>query len=139
MKCSLFRLVFPLCAMMVSTPALTRAATNEAPNLAVVATPSASYASGDTTVTTLNDGFAPRNSADGRHHTYGNWPRTDTQWVQYEWSQPISTKQMDVYWWADGQGVGVPKASRVLYWDGSNFVPVQNASGLGVERNAFNT
>ncbi len=39
---------------------------------------------------------------------------------------------MDVYWWADGQGVGVPKACRVLYWDGNNFVPVSDADGLGV-------
>ena len=41
--------------------------------------------------------------------------------------------------WADGGGVGVPKACRVLYWDGSAFVPVANASGLGVEGNKFNT
>ncbi|HXS67395.1 MAG TPA: beta-L-arabinofuranosidase domain-containing protein, partial [Candidatus Polarisedimenticolia bacterium] len=57
----------------------------------------------------------------------------------YEWSQPIATKQMDVYWWIDGQGVGAPKACRVLYWNGSDFVPVKNASGLGVARNTFNT
>jgi hypothetical protein len=120
-------------------PSSASAATNEAPNLAVVATPTASFASGDTTVTALNDGFTPRNSRDGRNKTYGNWPRTDTQWVQYEWSQPVATKQVDVYWWIDGQGIGAPKACRVLYWDGANFVPVKEASGLGVAGNSFNT
>ncbi len=116
------------------------AATNNTPvNLALVAAPSSGYCSGDTTPAALNDGFDPADSGDLRHRSYGNWPRTDTQWVQYEWSQPISTKQMDVYWWIDGQGVGAPKASRLLYWNGSEFVPVTNASGLGVAGDKFNT
>ena len=103
-------------------------------NLALVAKPSASFASGDTTVNALNDGYEPRNSRSrGRGNSYGNWPRQDTQWVEYEWSQPISTNRIEVYWWADGQGVGLPVASRLLYWDGDEFVPVDNAEGLGVE------
>ena len=61
------------------------------------------------------------------------------EWVQYNWSKPISTKSVDVYWWIDGQGVGTPKACRLLYWDGSAFVSVANADGLGVEGNKFNT
>ena len=108
-------------------------------NLAVVAKASASFTSGDTAVNALNDGFAPRSSRDNRRGSYGNWPRTGTEWVQYEWSQPISTKQVDVYWWMDGQGIGAPKACRVLYWDGKAFVPVANSSGLGVEGSKFNT
>jgi hypothetical protein len=55
--------------------------------------------------------------------------------VQYDWSQPISTSKTDVYWWADGQGVNVPKACRLLRWDGNAFVAVGNPSGLGVARN----
>ena len=109
-----------------------------AANLALVATPSSSYVSGDTRNTALNDGSSPRNSRGDRRGTYGNWPRRDTQWVQYDWSQPISTKQVEVYWWDDQQGVRLPKASRLKYWDGKEFVPVKNASGLGVEANKFN-
>jgi hypothetical protein len=136
-NCDLLRLVFPVyVAVALCAPELASAA--DAPNLAVVATPMASFASGDTTVSALNDGFTPRNSRDSRRNSYGNWPRTDTQWVEYDWSQPIATKQMEVYWWADGQGVGVPKACRVLYWDGSKFMPVPNASGLRVEKDTFN-
>ena len=131
--------VFPLCVLLVLCGRLwAGAATNDAPNLAVVATASASYCSGDTTVNALNDGFTPRNSADARHHSYGNWPRTNTQWVQYEWSQPIATQGVGVYWWIDGQGVGAPQSCRLLYWDGTNFVPVKNAAGLGVAGNTFN-
>ena len=108
-------------------------------NLAVVAQPSSSYVSGDTTLTALNDGYDPRNSRDTRRGAYGNWPRRGTQWVQYDWSQPISTNKIDVYWWADGQGVNVPKACRLLRSDGNTFVPVGNPSGLGVARNQYNT
>ena len=32
----------------------------------------------------------------------------------------------------------LPKASRLKYWDGNEFVAVPNASGLGVEGNRFN-
>ena len=93
-----------------------------APNMAVVATPSSSSVSGDARNEALNDGSNPRNSRGDRRGTYGNWPRTGTQWVQYDWSQPISTKQIEVYWWDDNQGVRLPKASRVDYWDGKGFV-----------------
>lgn len=108
-------------------------------NLAKVAIPSSLYTSGDTKVLALNDGFHPASSADNRNGSYGNWPRVDTQWVQYDWSQPITTNKIDVYWWIDGQGVGAPQSCRLLYWNGSQFVPVANAAGLGVAGNAFNT
>jgi DUF1680 family protein len=108
-------------------------------NLAVAATPSSSFVSGDTTVTALNNNYSPRSSRDNRRGSYGNWPHTGTEWAQYEWAKPISTKQMDVYWWADGQGIGAPKACRVLYWDGKAFVPVASANGLGVAAGSFNT
>ena len=107
-------------------------------NLALVATPSASHTSGDTSVTWLNDGNEPRNSRQRGTGSYGNWPRQGTQWVQYDWSKPISTKRIEVYWWDDHQGVRVPKACRLLYWNGTEFVPVKNASGLGVEGDQFN-
>jgi DUF1680 family protein len=108
-------------------------------NLGIVGVPSSSYVSGDTTVKALNSGYTPRNSRDARQGSYGNWPRTGTEWVQYEWSQPISTRQTEVYWWMDGRGVGAPKGCRFLYWDGKGFVPVANPSGLGVASNQFNS
>ncbi len=115
-----------------------KAQADEPVNLDKVAKPSSSFASGDTKVEALNDGFVPRSSADARRGSYGNWPRTGTEWVQYEWTEPISTDKVEVYWWMDGQGVGAPASYRVTYWNGSDFVPVENASGLGVAPNAFN-
>ena len=108
-------------------------------NLAVVAEPSCSYVSGDTSPTALNDEYDPPNSRDRRRGSYGNWPRRGTQWVQYDWSLPISTKKIDVYWWDDRRGVRLPEACRLLYWDGEDFVSVSNASGMGVAENQYNT
>ncbi|MDH7503114.1 MAG: Tat pathway signal protein, partial [Verrucomicrobiota bacterium] len=107
-------------------------------NLAVVATPSSSYVSGDTSLRALNDNNNPRNSRQRGPGSYGNWPRTGTQWVQYDWTQPISTRSVAVYWWDDRQGVRLPKACRLLYWTGTEFVLVPNPSGLGVAGDQFN-
>ena len=128
---------FVACAMFFSLPLCAQDSTAPV-NLASVATASTSYVSGDTSVAALNDGYMPGSSRDNHRGSYGNWPRTGTQWVEYDWSQPISTRQIEVYWWDDQQGVRLPKACRVKFWDGTNFVAVNNASGLGVEGNKFN-
>jgi DUF1680 family protein len=114
-------------------------ASDSSVNLAGVAKPSSSYVSGDTSLAALSDGHHPGNSLDARHGSYGNWNRTGTQWVQYDWSQPICTGKIDVYWWDDQRGVRLPKACRLLYWDGEGLLPVKNPSGLGVAGNRFNT
>ncbi len=108
-------------------------------NLAVVARPSTSYVSGDCSVAALNDGNHPRNSRDRRAGAYGNWNHTGTQWVQYDWTQPISTGSVDLYWWDDRQGVRLPASARLLYWDGSAFVPVKTESILAVTGDQFNS
>jgi DUF1680 family protein len=119
--------------------ALAQNAADSSVNLAKVATPSSLYISGDTRLTALNDGNTPANSRDQVNGSYGNWPMTDTQWVQYDWSKPVTTNKVDVYWWMDRGGVGAPKSYRILYWNGSDFVPVANAQGLGVAADTFNT
>ena len=122
------------------SPPRTLAQTTEEPiNLAKVATPSSLYTSGDTKLSALNDGNTPANSRDRDHGSYGNWPATGTQWVQYTWSRPVTANKINVYWWMDREGIGAPKAYRVLYWNGSAFVPVANAAGLGVDKDTFNT
>ncbi|MBN1126649.1 MAG: glycoside hydrolase family 127 protein [Sedimentisphaerales bacterium] len=108
-------------------------------NLALIATPSASRVSGDTSLASLHDGYAPETSHVRGRGSYGNWPARGTQWVQYDWSKPISTNKIDVYWWDDRRGVHLPAACRLLYWDGETFQPVKNGLGLGVEKDRYNT
>jgi DUF1680 family protein len=108
-------------------------------NVALVAKPSASYVSGDTSTGALNDGIDPRRSSDRGRGSYGNWPRRNTQWVQYDWDAAVSTEKIDVYWWDDRRGVRLPAAARLLYWDGSDFVPVSTGEILGVAENRYNS
>ena len=115
------------------------AAKSNRDNVALAAKPSTSFVSGHETLEAINDGINPANSGDKQYGAYGNWAHTGTHWVQYEWSKPINCAKIDVYWFDDGAGIRVPKASRLLYWDGSAFVPVKNPVGLGVEGNQYNT
>ena len=108
-------------------------------NLAPVAEPSTSHVSRDTSLVALHDGHAPETSHVRGKGSYGNWPSKGTQWVQYDWTAPVRTRKVDVFWWDDRAGVRLPKACRFLYWDGERFVPVQNPSGLGVAKDHFNT
>lgn len=107
-------------------------------NLAPAAHASASYTSGDTTVEALNNGDSPRSSRDNRRRSYGNWPRRGVQWVEYKWPRAIATNRVEVYWWDDRQGVRAPASCRVLAWNGSEFGPVADVEGLGVDRDRFN-
>ncbi|HJT77064.1 MAG TPA: beta-L-arabinofuranosidase domain-containing protein [Gemmataceae bacterium] len=126
-------------ASEVVLPASAAPDAGTAVNLAVVAAASTSYVSGHETLAAINDGFDPAHSNDHRHGAYGNWPRTGTQWVQYDWGQPIRTNKIDVYWFDDHRGVRLPRACRLLTWEGGRFVAVPGASGLGVEGNKYNT
>ena len=110
-----------------------------AANLAIVAKPSTSYVSGDCSVGALNDASQHRNSRDRRAGSYGNWSHTGTQWVQYDWAQPISTDKIEVYWWDDQQGVRLPSAARLLYWDGESFAPVKTDETLSVTGDQYNS
>ena len=121
-----------------STAALAAADSTKPLNLAIVATPSASYVSADTRLTSLNSGATPVSSADPAQLAFGTAPEKGTQWAQYEWNEPVSTNAIDVYWWGKHWGIALPVASRLLYWDGAQFVPVKNARGFGLEPNAFN-
>jgi len=107
-------------------------------NVALVAKASTSYVSGHETLDAVNDGFKPTNSNDKRYGAYGNWPRKGTHWVQYEWPKPVNVDCIEVYWFDDKRGVRLPKAARLLYWDGKAFKPVNNPVGLGVEGNKYN-
>src|SRR4051812_29618837 len=101
------------------------------PNLAVVATASGSNRFG-APLTSLNDGQVPTNQGRGGGGGNNRQPRT-MYWVQYEWQQPIVTKEIAVYWWNYNNNLRLPEAYRIKYWDGSNFVPVNNVSGMGME------
>jgi len=104
-------------------------------------------------ISALNDDIAPENSFDRSQPRYTVWspsPEDRADWVQYEWSEAVKIQKVEVYWAVDHprpaaipgsawQLVMAPESYRILYWNGSDFVPVAQAQGLGVAPDAFNT
>jgi hypothetical protein len=109
----------------------------EGRNLAIVAAPSGSYRN-NAFITSLNDCLIPEKT--GPIRTQGNRPaqRLTSQWVQYDWIQPVTTKEIRVFWWNYENSAKLPQSYKLKYWDGIEFVPVKNVSGLGLENMLFN-
>ena len=123
-------------------------------NLARVATPSSFSMTSENKISALNDGAIPENSADQRNGRYAiRWDSNAQEpgnWIQYTWSRPVSMDRVELYWAIDpprpdappGSGfvpLGVPKSYRILYWNGKDYVPVENARGFSVSADKFNT
>jgi DUF1680 family protein len=123
-------------------------------NLARVAIPTSRFMMSENKISALNDGFTPENSFDRMHALYALWAEHSsnerTSWVQYEWSEPVSINKIDVYWAVDhprpgtlpgsgGPRIQAPVSYKILYWNGSDFVPVSKPQGLGVALDRFNT
>src|SRR5450631_268200 len=122
-------------------------------NIAKVAVPSSLDVTSWNDISTLNDGFEPESSFD-RHHgcyalgepgTEGNGP----SWVQYDWTRRVTINKVEVYWAVDRPRPGalpgsslprmvVPASYRILYWNGSDFVPVEKPEGFGIAADQFN-
>ena len=126
---------------------------NNSVNLARVAVPSSFSTTSENKVSALNDGFAPADSFDRSHGVYalhGSQTVNGAKpWVQYEWNQPVSVNKFEVYWALErprpGQIPGsgwpslqVPQSYRILYWNGNDYVPVNQSQGLGVAADTFN-
>jgi hypothetical protein len=109
-------------------------------DLALTATPSASYSSPWTTVTAINNGIYPIQSSDDNDLTpyWGTWPEEGTQWIELDWSQPVTTNGSSVYFADDGGGVRLPASWTVQYWNGSAFVDVSDPSTYPIADNTFN-
>jgi hypothetical protein len=107
-------------------------------DLALTATPSASYTSPWEHVTAINDGVYPTSSNDSQDIRWGCWPETGTQWIELDWTQPITTNGSSVYFLDDGGGVRLPASWTVQYWNGSAFVDVPNPGTYPIADNTFN-
>ena len=122
-------------------------------NIAKVAVPSSLAVTSWNDISALNDGFTPQNSFDRRHGCYAlGEPGTEDggrSWVQYDWSERVTINKVGVYWAVDRPRPGAlpgsslprmvePASYRILYWNGSDFVPVKKPEGLGVAPNQFN-
>ncbi len=98
-------------------------------NLAIVATTSSSSGfRSASSFKALNDGIIPVESEINREKAYIGWSRDTVHYVQYDWIKPVKTKEIALSWWDNQDRIRLPKAIRLLYWDGSNFIQVSNIS-----------
>ncbi|MBG0859162.1 MAG: glycoside hydrolase family 127 protein [Bacteroidales bacterium] len=137
MKPRISAFLFLILMIICSLPFETANAQPSGKNLAIVATPSASSRFGGT-MTSLNDGLIPNNTGGIRSGGARTPQRLSTQWIQYEWTQPVTTGEVSVFWWNYEGTIKLPQVYRIQYWDGSSFAPVKNASGLGLQNNNYN-
>ena len=90
----------------------------------------------------VNDQLEPENSNDHRCSYFHWWPKkASKQWIQYDFSKRVKVSSSKVYWYDDSPSGGcrVP-VSWVIYYktDSSQWEPVKNLNGYGVEKDKLN-
>ena len=89
-------------------------------------------------IATLNDGIADIQTGPTRMRVGQPAIPLQNQWAQYEWSQPVKTSEIELFWW-DWEGtLPLPQSYKVSYWNGTAFVPVPNPKGLGLKVADYN-
>ncbi len=99
----------------------------------------------------LNDGLTPNvvseqmrqyaNQAANPNATQtqrGRSRRLTAQWVQYEWQNPVTIDEVQLFWFNYDNLAKFPQAHRLKYWDGKAFVPVNNPVGYELINNQYN-
>ena len=105
-------------------------------NLAKVATASGSL--GYNRLDNLSDGLTPTDSSRFNPTRNGRWKPPVNQWVQYEWANPVETKEIAIFFWDFYNVITLPKAIQIKYWNGNDFVPVKNQSLAAPENGKYN-
>lgn len=108
------------------------------PNLALSATPSASYTSPWESVAAINDGIDPPSSNDTVNPRWGTWPEQGQQWAELTWSPAVTVSRAQVYIFDDNQGIDMPASWKLQYWNGSAYVDVAGSSGYPIAANQYN-
>jgi len=103
--------------------------------------PSASHCFGGDSVDALCDGQKPASSNDHNVPRMTWWDHKGTkEWVQYDFAKARKVSAVEVYWFDDtGKGgCRVPESWTLLYKEGNEWKPVENAGEYGTKLDAFN-
>ena len=120
-------------------PALARPAPR--PTVAATSRPSASHAHSNDSLGALLDQVEPAASGDVSIPRFTWWDhRGGREWVQYEFNERRTVSSVEVYWFDDtGKGkCRAPKSWRLLYRDGEEWKPVDNAGPYGAAKDRYN-
>ncbi len=113
-------------------------------NLAVLAGSSQVTRRGPREVMELNDGLIPDSVPDQmrRWMTNRNRPQRhdglNVMIYEYVWEQPVAIDEVALFLYDYDSLVKLPQAYRFKYWNGEEYVDVENAAGLGLDNDKFN-
>ena len=88
----------------------------------------------------INDQELPLNSNDHEISYYHWWPKHGvTEWIEYDFAQEQEVSESSVYWFDDGPSGGcrIPSSWKILFKQGSEWVPVENTSAYTVTKDAL--
>jgi hypothetical protein len=97
----------------------------------------------------INDGLTPKHSSDAQVPRFV-WPDFESSptrefnssqlWVEYRYSRPVGITSSEVYWAVDeGRGgCRLPDSWRLVWLDGTQWKPVEDATNYGVAVDRFN-
>lgn len=109
--------------------------------LPTIASQSRITTSGGQNPGSINDLAEPRSSVDQTSFFHW-WPKKGTnEWVNMTFKAEETVSQASVYWF-DDSGIGecrVPRSWTLLYKDGDEWKPVEDASTYGIAKDRFNT
>lgn len=89
----------------------------------------------------VNDGEEPTRSNRGGGSSFDWWPTFgSTEWLQYDFPKASAVSETQVFWFDDtgSGGVKVPAKWRLLYKDGDQWKPVENATPYTVALDKYN-
>jgi uncharacterized protein len=113
-------------------------------NLSVLASVTSLSRNGTTEVTNLNDGLIPDSvpaAMKQRFTGQGQQRRPQRLGVQRfvcTWVNPVTIDETAVFWYNFDSLVALPQEYRFKYWNGTEYIPVENATGLGMVNKQFN-
>ena len=90
----------------------------------------------------LNDQYDPQNSNDHSMPYLHWWPKQNsTEYVQYDFDKPHTVSESKVYWYDDKPfgGCAIPKAYKLYYKKGDEWVPVKETTPYTITKDAYNT
>ncbi|MFC0875523.1 glycoside hydrolase family 127 protein [Saccharicrinis sp. FJH2] len=134
-----FKLLSALCLILIISVSCSEQKNSDGPrNLANIATANGSFRY-MSRLAALNDGLTPTDSTRWRPRQ-GNRRRMPAtpQWIEYSWDQPVKTSAVDLFLWDYYKVIPLPESYRITYWNGSDFIHVPNAKGLGLEAGKYN-
>ncbi|GAA2631356.1 galactose-binding domain-containing protein [Paractinoplanes durhamensis] len=112
-------------------------------NVARTGTASASYTPGWVTADNIADGVQPSGPVGPNTDVWNTWPQVGEQWIQLDWSSPVTVDHSRIWFTHDvdesGAGVAPPASWKIQYWDGAAFQDVQNPSAYGTSATGWNT